>query len=176
MYSIDRLFALTFFTVVFVSSTAAQQPTEILFGTYLPSSPRPEITYHQFNDSNLVNLGFNTIFQTVMHNSIHKDTMLMDPNVWHDNRAALGSSSFSNIVAMNGYWNRKDSTFTQVDWVKILTHSIYNNWEAEGRGDFYSDTIKMERNTSLTTEILDNSIVSIKTRSIEDSSYYTELD
>ncbi|GAB1443393.1 hypothetical protein MASR2M39_22330 [Ignavibacteriales bacterium] len=102
--------------------------------------------------------------------------MIADPNVWHDNRAALGSSGFSNIVAMNGYWNRKDTTFTQVDWVKILTHSIYNIWEAEGRGDFYSDTMKMERNTVLTTEVFDNSIVSIKTRSIEDSSYYTEQD
>ena len=63
MCPISRLIAISILTIVFISSASAQQPTEILFGTYLPSSPRPEITYHQFNDSNLVNLGFNTIFQ-----------------------------------------------------------------------------------------------------------------
>lgn len=52
---------------------------------------------------------------------------------------ALSNSSFNNIVAMNGMWVKDDASLQQVDWVKILTHSIYNIWEAEGKGDFNSN-------------------------------------
>ena len=120
MCSIYKILVLGFLPIVFISSTSAQQPTEILFGTYLPSSNFPEITYHRFNDSNLVKIGFNTIIQTVMHPVIHNKLFTTEPIKWHDNRIPLGSSSFSNIVALNSYWNKEDEQ--QVDWVKILTH------------------------------------------------------
>lgn len=81
----------------------SQTPEPILFGTYLPSSDHPQITFHRFDDTNLVKLGFNTIFQTVMHPIIHDTLFKTEPLKWHDNRAALGSSSFSNIVAMNSH-------------------------------------------------------------------------
>jgi len=42
----------------------SQTPEPILFGTYLASSDYPTVTYHRFDDSNLVKLGFNTIFQS----------------------------------------------------------------------------------------------------------------
>ena len=60
-YSIYTFFLLC---VLFSQSMSAQTPEPILLGTYLPSSDYPEITYHRFNDTNLVKLGFNTIFQS----------------------------------------------------------------------------------------------------------------
>jgi len=111
----------SFFLCALLSlSLNAQTPEPILFGTYLASSYHPEITYHRFNDSNLVKIGFNTIIQTVMHPVIHNKLFTTEPIKWHDNRIPLGSSSFSNIAALNSYWNKEDEQ--QVDWVKILTH------------------------------------------------------
>jgi hypothetical protein len=89
MLSKNIFIVVSFLTVVFTSSTSAQQPDEILFGTYLPSSNFPEITYHRFNDSNLVKLGFNTILQTVMHRDIHKSLFDTVSNIWWDNRSDL---------------------------------------------------------------------------------------
>ncbi len=60
-YSIYTFFLLC---VLFSQLLNAQTPEPILFGTYLPSSDYPEITYHRFNDTNLVKLGFKTIFQS----------------------------------------------------------------------------------------------------------------
>jgi hypothetical protein len=165
MLSKNIFIVVSFLTVVFTSSISAQQPTEILFGTYLPSSNFPEITYHRFNDTNLVKLGFNTILQTVMHPDIHKSLFDTVSNIWWDNRSPLAGSTFDNIVAMNGNWNRADQSLQQVDWIKILTHGVYNNWEAEGGdGGFYSDQIKMERNLDQ-TDIFDiDGITGVKTR------------
>jgi len=112
--------------ILFSQSLNAQAPEPILFGTYLASSNFPEITYHQFNDSNLVKLGFNTILQTVMHPVMHKSLFDTVSNIWWDNRTALANSSFNNIVAMNGNWNQADPDLKEVDWVKILTHGVYN--------------------------------------------------
>lgn len=59
---------------------------------------------------------------------------------------------------MNGMWVRNDSTEKQIDWLKILTHGVYNPWEVEGKsGDlnsFYSSEIKMVVNAGL-CEIFD---------------------
>jgi len=165
MHSKNIFIVVSFLTVVFTSSTSAQQTDEILFGTYLPSSNFPEITYHRFNDSNLVKLGFNTILQTVMHRDIHKSLFDTVSNIWWDNRSDLANSTFDNLVAMNGNWNRADQSLQQVDWIKILTHGVYNNWEAEGgEGDFYSDQIKMERDTSHTDIFELDGIKGVKTR------------
>ncbi|MBK8661956.1 MAG: hypothetical protein IPN18_09170 [Ignavibacteriales bacterium] len=165
MLSKNIFIVVSFLTVVITSSTSAQQTDEILFGTYLPSSNFPEITYHRFNDSNLVKLGFNTILQTVMHRDIHKSLFDTVSNIWWDNRSDLANSTFDNIVAMNGNWNRADQSFQQVDWVKILTHGVYNKWEAEGgSGDFYSDQIKMERDTSHTDIFELDGVKGVKTR------------
>jgi len=122
------LYIILFVCVIFPPSLSAQQRDPILFGTYLASSNFAEITYHQFNDSNLVKLGFNTVLQTVMHPIIHDSLFKSLPHIWWDNRTALANSSFNNIVAMNGFWNQKNEQ--QVDWVKILTHGVYNKWEA----------------------------------------------
>jgi hypothetical protein len=112
-----------------------------------------------------VKLGFNTILQTVMHRDIHKSLFDTVSNIWWDNRSDLANSTFDNIVAMNGNWNRADQSFQQVDWVKILTHGVYNKWEAEGgSGDFYSDQIKMERDTSHTDIFELDGVKGVKTR------------
>jgi len=173
MCLISRLIAIIILTIVFISSASAQQREEILFGTYLPSSEYPEITYHQFDDTNLVKLGFNTIFQTVMHNIIHSDSIAHYSDsvkkVWKDNRLALSNSSFNNIVAMNGMWVKDDVSLQQVDWVKILTHSIYNIWEAEGKGDFSSNSLVMERNSLITNEFSDGNVKGVKVFSGLDS-------
>jgi len=137
----------------------AQTPEPILFGTYLASSYHPEITYHRFNDSNLVKIGFNTIIQTVMHPVIHNKLFTTEPSKWHDNRIPLGSSSFSNIVALNSYWNKEDDQ--QVDWVKILTHGAYNKWEVEGGNVFQSNIIKMVRDEMHTTKFISDGVVGI---------------
>jgi len=86
-----------------------------------------------------------------------------------DNRIPLANSSFDNIVAMNGYWNRADSSLKQIDWIKILTHSIYNIWEAEGRGDFNSNSLVMERNSLITNEFSDGNVKGVKVISGLDS-------
>jgi hypothetical protein len=158
-----RLLINSFFLCALLSlSLNAQTPEPILFGTYLASSDHPEVTYHRFNDTNLVKLGFNTIFQTVMHPVIHNKLFTTEPLKWHDNRIPLGSSSFSNIVAMNGYWNQEDDQ--QVDWVKILTHGAYNKWEVEGGNVFQSDIIKMEWDLTYTDIFYEDGIVGVKTK------------
>jgi hypothetical protein len=162
MHSKNILIVVSFLTIVFTPSISAQQRHQILFGTYLASSNFPDITYHQFNDSNLVKLGFNTILQTVMHDTIHKDSIVKNPIVWSDNRSQLSGSSFSNIVAMNGMWVKTDIRLKQVDWLKILTHGVYNKWEAEnGEGGFYSNQIKMVRNLDFTNIFNENSIAGV---------------
>ena len=52
MCLISRLIAIIILTIVFISSASAQQRDQILFGTYLPSSEYPEITYHQIEADN----------------------------------------------------------------------------------------------------------------------------
>ncbi len=162
MRSKNLLIVVSLLTIVFTPAISSQQRHQILFGTYLASSNFPEITYHQFNDSNLVRLGFNTILQTVMHPVIHNKLFTTEPLKWHDNRVALGSSSFSNIVALNGYWNKEDEQ--QVDWVKILTHGAYNKWEVEGGNVFQSEIIKMEWDPTYTDIFYEDGIVGVKTR------------
>ncbi len=154
-----------FLCVLLSSLLYSQTPEPILFGTYLPSSDHPQITYHRFDDTNLVKLGFNTIIQTVMHPIIHDTLFKTEPLKWHDNRAALGSSSFSNIVAMNSHWNKEDDT--QVDWVKILTHGAYNKWEVEGGSLFESDSLKMVADENHTESFVEGDISGIKTKSSE---------
>jgi hypothetical protein len=150
--------------LLFSHSMNAQTPEPILFGTYLASSYHPEITYHRFNDSNLVKIGFNTIIQTVMHPVIHNKLFTTEPIKWHDNRIPLGSSSFSNIVALNSYWNKEDEQ--QVDWVKILTHGAYNKWEVEGRNVFQSNIIKMVRDQNHTSLFNLDGVVGIQSSSL----------
>lgn len=82
---------------------------------------------------------------------------------------ALSNSSFNNIVAMNGMWVKDDASLQQVDWVKILTHSIYNIWEAEGKGDFNSNSLVMERNSLITNEFSDGNVKGVKVFSGLDS-------
>jgi len=155
----------SFFLCALLSlSLNAQTPEPILFGTYLASSYHPEITYHRFNDSNLVKIGFNTIIQTVMHPVIHNKLFTTEPIKWHDNRIPLGSSSFSNIVALNSYWNKEDEQ--QVDWVKILTHGAYNKWEVEGRNVFQSNIIKMVRDQNHTSLFNLDGVVGIQSSSL----------
>jgi len=165
------IFTFIFLCVLFSQSMNAQTPEPILFGTYLPSSDYPEITYHRFNDTNLVKLGFNTILQTVMHDSIHKDSIAFykyaQKKVWKDNRSSLKNSSFENIVAMNGMWVRDDPTEVQIDWLKILTHGVYNPWEVEGVAlapkSFYSSEIKMEINDAISDRYNEDGVKGIKT-------------
>jgi hypothetical protein len=76
----------------------------------------------------------------------------------------LGSSSFSNIVALNSYWNKEDDQ--QVDWVKILTHGAYNKWEVEGGNVFQSNIIKMVRDEMHTTKFISDGVVGIQTMSV----------
>ncbi len=157
--------------ILFSQSMNAQTPEPILFGTYLPSSDYPEITYHRFNDTNLVKLGFNTIFQTVMHPVIHADSIAFykyaQKKVWKDNRSSLKNSSFENIVAMNGMWVRDDTTEVQIDWLKILTHGVYNPWEVEGDASsptgFYSSEIKRARNERYSAIFNEANLSGIKT-------------
>lgn len=74
----------------------------------------------------------------------------------------MGSSSFSNIVAMNSHWNKEDDT--QVDWVKILTHGAVE-MEVEGGSLFESDSLKMVADENHTESFVEGDISGRKTKS-----------
>ncbi|MBN8544878.1 MAG: T9SS type A sorting domain-containing protein [Ignavibacteria bacterium] len=147
-------FSCIIFTTLLTQTLRAQVPNEILFGTYVASSPDIS-TLHEYWDTNLVKLGFNSIVQTVVHPVIYDSLRRADPVKWGDNRNSLAGSSFGNIVALNSLWNVSDQTEKQVDWVNILSQGVYNIWEAEGgSGGFESSFIKMYRNEVFSTKVV----------------------
>ena len=161
------LYIILLLSVIFSQSLNAQTPDKILFGTYIASSNDQKITFHQFGDSNLVKLGFNSIFQTVIHDSIYAPLRNLDPVKWKDNRDSLTGSTFENIMALNSIWNVADPTEKQADWLNILSQGVYNVWEAEGGSDgFYSNIIKMRRNNTYTTLETDAGGIYVKSKDI----------
>ncbi len=157
------------FVIILTLPLKSQVPDEILFGTYVASSP-DRSTFHEYWDTNLVKLGFNSIVQTVVHGEIYKQLTNQDSLKWKDNRDSLAGSSFGNIVALNSLWNVSDQTEKQVDWVNILSQGVYNIWEAEGgSGGFYSDIIRMRINRTYTTTESDAGGVYLKTKDISGS-------
>ncbi|GAB1349935.1 hypothetical protein MASR1M107_21490 [Ignavibacteriales bacterium] len=152
------------FVVILSLPLKSQVPNEILFGTYVASSPDSS-TLHEYWDTNLVKLGFNSIVQTVVHPVIYDSLGRANPVKWRDNRDSLAGSSFGNIVALNSLWNVSDQTEKQVDWVNILSQGVYNIWEAEGgSGGFYSNIIKMNRDLNYTRVIHDQLGSYVKTK------------
>ncbi|MBP7542787.1 MAG: hypothetical protein KA747_04185, partial [Ignavibacteriaceae bacterium] len=161
------LYIILLLSVIFSQSLNAQTPDKILFGTYIASSNDQKITFHQFGDSNLVKLGFNSIFQTVIHDDIYAPLRNLDPVKWKDNRDSLAGSTFGNIMALNSVWNVADPTEKQADWLNILSQGVYNVWEAEGGSDgFYSNIIKMRRNNTYTTLESDAGGIYVKSKDI----------
>ena len=157
------------FVIILTLPLKSQVPDEILFGTYVASSP-DRSTFHEYWDTNLVKLGFNSIVQTVVHGEIYKQLSNQDSLKWKDNRDSLAGSSFGNIVALNSLWNVSDQSEKQVDWVNILSQGVYNIWEAEGgSGGFYSDIIRMRINRTYTTTESDAGGVYLKTKDISGS-------
>lgn len=68
---------------------------------------------------------------------------------------------------MNGMWVRDDPTEEQIDWLKILTHGVFNPWEVEGDASdtqsFYSSEIRIERDQTYSEKFNADGVSGIKT-------------
>ncbi len=144
-----RYFYYSFFIlgVILSQSLNAPERDQIRFGNYLTSDNLPDITFHQFNDPNLLKFGFNSLLQTVMGDNTHKDSIVTNPIVRNGNRAPLSGSTVDSKVVKNGGWVRVDADLDKVDWLKILSHGVYNKWEVEGNyTGFYPENTGMNKN------------------------------
>lgn len=161
---------ITLILIILAETLTAQTDTnkinEILFGTFLPSSPVNR-TRWEMGDSTLKNIGFNTAVQYYVHPMIYADLISgSGAPEFRDNRQNIESSSFKYIIALNTLaqfdpndQNRLDSVKT--DWVRAFTTSMYNEWEAEQDGPYYHnplyngqtddwDRTRMDRNEDYT--------------------------
>lgn len=133
--------------VILSQSLDSPQRDQIHFGNFLTADNLPDITFPQFNDPNLLKFGFNSLLQTVMGKNTHKDSIVTNTTVRKSNRAPLPGSTVNSKAVKNGGWVKVDADLDKVDWLKILSHGVYNKWEVEGNDTVcYPDKIGMNKN------------------------------
>lgn len=133
--------------VILSQSLDSPQRDQIHFGNFLTADNLPDITFPQFNDPNLLKFGFNSLLQTVMGKNTHKDSIVTNTAVRKSNRAPLPGSTVNSKAVKNGGWVKVDADLDKVDWLKILSHGVYNKWEVEVNDTVcYPDKIGMNKN------------------------------